>query len=56
MINQLVLIVSLSDPILIAEAFNEQFARIGKTLISKFNVDHDNAYLSYLKHSCLSSL
>ena len=47
---------SLSDPILIAEAFNEHFARIGKTLINKFNVDHDNAYLSYLKHSCPSSL
>ena len=45
---------SLSDPILIAEAFNEYFARIGKTLINKFNVDHDNAYLSYLKHSCPS--
>ena len=46
---------SLSDPILIAEAYNEHFARIGKTLINKFNVDHDNAYLSYL-HSCPSSL
>ena len=46
---------SLSDRILIAEAFNEHFARIGKTLINKFNVDH-NAYLSYLKHSCPSSL
>ena len=42
---------SLSDPILIAEAFNEHFARIGKTLINKFNVNHGNAYLSYLKHS-----
>ena len=47
---------SLSDPILIAEAFNEHFARVGKTLINKFNVDHDNAYLFYLKHSCPSSL
>ena len=47
---------SLSDPILIAKAFNEHFAKIGKTLINKFNVDHDNAYLSYLKHSCPSSL
>ena len=33
----------LFDPILIAEAFNEHFARIGKSLINKFNVDHDNA-------------
>ena len=47
---------SLADPILIAEAFNEHFARIGKTLINKFNVDHDSTYLSYLKHSCPSSL
>ena len=46
---------SLSDPILIAEAMNEHFARIGKTLINKCNVDHDNTYLSYLKHSCPSS-
>ena len=44
---------SQSDPILIAEAFNEHFARIGKTLINKFNVNHGNAYLSYLKHSSL---
>ena len=47
---------SLSDPILIAEALNEHFARIGKTLINKFNVDHDNAHPFYLKHSCPSSL
>ena len=47
---------SLSDPTLIAEAFNEYFARIGKTLINKFTVDPDNTYLSYVKHLCPSSL
>ena len=47
---------SLSNPIPIAEAFNEHFARIDKALSNKFNVDHDNTDLSYLKHSCPSSL
>ena len=47
---------SLSNPMPIAEAFNEHFARIGKALSNKFNVDHDNTDLSYLKHSCPSSL
>ena len=32
------------------------FARIGKTLTNKFNVDYGNTYLSYSKHSCASSL
>ena len=41
---------SLSDPTLDAEAFNERFARISKALINKFNADHNNAYISYLKH------
>ena len=41
---------------LLLKHFNEHFVRIGQTLINKFNVDHDNAYLSYSKHSCPSSL
>ena len=48
--------INISDPSLIAEKFNTNFANVGKLLASRLNSNDKNSFLTYIKSPCLSSV
>ena len=46
----------MSDPIAIADEFNHHFYNVGNFLASNIDNSDANSFISYLKHSCPSTI